>query len=81
MGKHKKEDETILIEEEKPFKKKINKAICNVINKTPSKTFIDFNGFGIMLLDSNSNKTDRVEIQYVGEFNTPSFSITSHKYL
>ncbi len=95
MGRHKKEDVELKanqefeiiyppieeIKEENPIKKKITKSVCNVLNKTQSKVYVDFNGSGIMLFDNNPNKTNKIEITYEGEFNTPTFSIISHKYL
>ena len=67
--------------EEKQPKKKITKVVCNVLNTTASKVYIDFNGSGIMFPDRNPNKTSKVEISYEGDFGQKTFSILSHKYI
>jgi len=74
--------ETKIIDE-KPKTPKIKKQtkICKVLYKSKNKFSIDFDGYGVGLIDSSPNKTDDVEINYVGEFGTKTFEIISHKFI
>jgi hypothetical protein len=72
------EDTTPKIKTPKP-KSKI--AIFKVISKTDKKFAVDFFGYGISYQDNTINKTDQVEIIYVGEINSLSFKIESYKFI
>jgi hypothetical protein len=69
--------------DEKPKTPKIKKQtkICKVLYKSKNKFSIDFDGYGVGLIDPSPNKTDDVEINYVGEFGTKTFEIISHKFI
>jgi hypothetical protein len=73
------------IEEELPKTKKEKpknqKQICKVLYKTPNRFAIDFNGDGISFRDNEPNKTDKVEISFIGTYKQKDFEIISHKFI
>lgn len=71
----------IKIETPKSQKSKQKKQICNVLYKTDKKFAIEFDGCGISIRDSVSNKTNQVEVLYQGDFGTKNFEIISHKFI